>query len=219
MTVHRSDSSGTTWIFTHYLKAVDFVVAVRRHDRPLARRHRREGQSRGVANAVKSKSGAIGYVEYCVRRHGHIAYAQMKNRSGKWVLPSTSTFAAAGAHAKYTWSNGFATSLVNMKGAKAWPITGETYILVRRSQKSYATGQRHARVLQLGAHQQHGHRGRQGSQLRAAAEGRGQGDQEGLALQRQGRQQALLVTWRQSKGLRCDRSRAGSPLPGGSTPG
>ncbi len=139
-TVHRSDASGTTWIFTHYLKVVDpsgwtwadmtgpWKVGIG------------EPKTVGVAHEVQSKLGAIGYVEYSYALTAHIPYAQMKNKSAKWVLPSTSTFAAAGKYAKYTWANGFATSLVNMKGAKAWPITGETYILVRRSQGSYATG-------------------------------------------------------------------------------
>lgn len=139
VTVHRSDSSGTTWIFTHYLKAVTLSWPFADMTGPWPVGIGEKG-SAGVANEVQSKAGAIGYVEYAYALTAHIPYAQMKNRSAKWVLPSTSTFAAAGTHAKYTWSNGFATSLVNMKGAKAWPITGETYILVRRAQKSYATG-------------------------------------------------------------------------------
>ena len=102
-------------------------------------------KSSGVAAAVKGKSGSIGYVEYSWASTLHIPYAQMKNRSGKWVLPSLTTFAAAGAHAQYSWSNGYATALENMKGIHVWPITGETYILVRRSQSSYA--QAHAMLL------------------------------------------------------------------------
>ena len=138
-TVHRSDSSGTTWIYTHYLQSVD-------HSWPFADMtgHWPVGTgmkgSANVANAVKSRTGAIGYVEYSYAITFHIPYAQMKNRSGKWVLPSTSKFAAAAAHAKWAWSNGFTASLVNVKGAAAWPITGPTYILVRRGQGSYATG-------------------------------------------------------------------------------
>jgi phosphate transport system substrate-binding protein len=140
-TVHRSDASGTTWIFTHYLKAVSsswgFTDMSGRWPGSNA-----EGmpKSQGVASAVKTKNGAIGYVELSWALTEHIPYAQMKNKSGKWVLPSESTFSNAAAHAKYTWSNGFATSLVNMAGSSAWPITGQTYILVRRSQGTYATG-------------------------------------------------------------------------------
>ena len=183
---HRSDSSGTTWIFTHYMNAVDksWSWEDMTGSWPVGPG---ASHSSGVAAAVKGKSGSIGYVEYSYATTLHIPYAQMKNRSGKWVLPSLTTFTAAGAHAKYTWSNGFATALENMSGAKVWPITGETYILVRRSQSTYARRSRHALVLQLGTDQQHGRQGREESHLRAAAERRGQGDQDGVALHHQGR--------------------------------
>ena len=139
--IHRSDSSGTTFIFSTYLKMVD-------HAWPWAA-GAMSGQwptgpgflhSSGVAAAVQQRSGAIGYDEYAWAVSGHIAYAQMKNRSGKWVQPSQTTFAAAAAHASYTWTNGFVTNLENLTGTTVWPITGETYILVRRAQPSYATG-------------------------------------------------------------------------------
>jgi phosphate transport system substrate-binding protein len=140
-TVHRSDSSGTTWIYTHYLQSVD-------HSWPFADMSGRWPGSNAigmkgsasVAAEVQNLSGAIGYVEYSYALTAHIPYAQMKNRSGKWVLPSASKFAAAAAHAKWTWSDGFTASLVNQTGAASWPITGPTYILVRRSQNSYAVG-------------------------------------------------------------------------------
>lgn len=140
-TVHRSDTSGTTWIFTHYLKAVDssWPWAAMSGKWPGSNAVGMS-KSAGVAAEVKAKEGAIGYVEYSYALTAHIAYAQLKNKSGTYVLPSTSTFQAAGTHAAYTWSNGFATSLVNMTGSTAWPITGETYLLVRRSQGSYTTG-------------------------------------------------------------------------------
>jgi phosphate transport system substrate-binding protein len=141
-TVHRSDSSGTTWIFTHYLQAIDpsgWHWADMSGSWPGSNTVG-ANKSAGVAAEVKSLKGAIGYVEYSYAATAHIPYAQMKNKTGKFVLPSLSTFTAAGAHAKYTWSNGFATSLVNMSGKTVWPITGETYILVRSSQGSYATG-------------------------------------------------------------------------------
>ena len=137
LVVHRSDKSGTTFIFTEYLEKaysgwhqqgmqISWPVGVG------------AAKSSGVASAVQQHSGAIGYVEYTWAVTDHIAYAQMKNASAKWVMPSEKTFAAAGAHASYTWSNGFATNLENMKGTTVWPITGETYILVRRAQSSYA---------------------------------------------------------------------------------
>ena len=134
--IHRSDKSGTTYIFTMYLKKAysGWTRQGMLISWPTGLGY---AKSSGVAGAVKSRPYSIGYVEYTWAVTQHIAYAQMKNASGKWVMPTEKTFAAAGAHAKYTWSNGFATNLENMKGATAWPITGETYILVRRSQSSY----------------------------------------------------------------------------------
>jgi phosphate transport system substrate-binding protein len=135
--IHRSDSSGTTFIFTKYLTMADGAwtrqgMTIKWPTGPGA------PKSSGVAKMVQQHLGSIGYVEYSWAVSDHIAYAQMRNASAKWVMPSQSTFAAAGAHASYTWSNGFVTNLENMKGAGVWPITGETYILVRRSQSSYA---------------------------------------------------------------------------------
>jgi len=136
--VHRSDKSGTTYIFTMYLTKV-YSGWKQQGMQITWPAGVGAAKSSGVASAVKQHSGSIGYVEYAWAVTDKIAYAQMKNASGGWVLPSEKTFAAAGTHAKYTWSNGFATNLENMKGTTAWPITGETYILVRRSQSSYAT--------------------------------------------------------------------------------
>jgi len=138
--VHRSDKSGTTFIFTEYLTKA--YSGWNKGQGMLINWGSGVGaaKSSGVANMVKQHAGAIGYVEYTWAVTDHIAWAQMKNASGAWVKPSLASFTAAGTHATYTWSNGYVTNLENMKGTTVWPITGETYILVRRSQSSYATG-------------------------------------------------------------------------------
>jgi phosphate transport system substrate-binding protein len=138
-TFHRSDTSGTTWIFTHYLKAVDSSWPFADWTGGWPTGSGVKGSAL-VAAEVKQHAGSIGYVEYSYALTAHIAYAQLKNRSGKWVLPSTSKFAAAAAKASWSSSNGFATNLVNMKGASAWPITGATYILLRKSQSNKTVG-------------------------------------------------------------------------------
>lgn len=141
--VHRSDSSGTTFIFTKYLQLASSAWAAKGASFQGMTVPWPTGigaaKSSGVAQRVQQTSGAIGYVEYAWAVTDRIAYAQMENRSGKWVLPSETTFAAAGAHASYTWSNGFVTNLENMSGTTVWPITGETYILIRRGQSNFAT--------------------------------------------------------------------------------
>jgi len=141
VTVHRSDSSGTSWIFTHYLKAVDssWPFADMSGKWPGNNTLGEKG-SENVAAVVKSRNGYIGYVEYAYAIQAKIAYAQMRNKAGRWVLPSLTTFSAAASHASWAWKSGFSANLVNMTGATSWPITGATYILVRKGQKAYATG-------------------------------------------------------------------------------
>ena len=139
-TIHRSDTSGTTWIFTHYLKAVDPSWPFADWSGAWPGHGTGMRGSATLAGKVKSVNGAIGYVEYSYALTAHVAYAQLKNASGKWVLPSTAKFAAAAAHASWSSSNGFATNLVNMKGAGAWPITGATYILLKKSQANKTVG-------------------------------------------------------------------------------
>jgi len=137
--VHRSDSSGTTWIFTHYLKAVDSSWPFADMSGSWPTGVGQQGSAL-VANFVKHNNGAIGYVEFAYALQVHVPYAQMKNKAGRWVLPSLGTFSAAATHATYSAKVGFVTNLVNMSGKTSWPITGATYILVRKSQKTYATG-------------------------------------------------------------------------------
>jgi phosphate transport system substrate-binding protein len=140
---HRSDSSGTTFIFTKYLQIAAKSVwpqtpAYQGMTVPWKTGVGAKGSS-GVAQKVMTTANSIGYVEYTWAVTDHIRWAELKNASGAWVKPSASAFAAAGSHASYSWSNGFVTNLENMKGTTVWPITGETYILVRRAQSNYAT--------------------------------------------------------------------------------
>ena len=139
--IHRSDSSGTTWIFTHYLSAVSSTWASKVGASTAVRWPVGTGfsQSAGVAAAVRQIKGRIGYVEYAYAIQAHISYAQLKNRASHWVLPSLGSFKAAAAGATWSPANGFATVLVNEGGSGAWPITGATFALVRNSTSNYAT--------------------------------------------------------------------------------
>ena len=105
--VHRSDGSGTTWIFTHYLQAVStWPWADKTGSWPTGVGGK---GSEGVAAYVQKHKNSIGYIEYAYAKQNHIAYTQLKNKSGKWVLPSTSSFKAAMSQAKWSASNGFDT--------------------------------------------------------------------------------------------------------------
>ncbi len=113
---------------------------------------------------MQKNKNSIGYIEYSYAKQNHIAYTQLKNKSGKWVLPSTSTFKAAMSQAKWSASNGFYTVCVNEPGSSSWPIAGATFILVRKSTSNYTTahamfkffdwgykaGKAHERLGQLG---------------------------------------------------------------------
>jgi phosphate transport system substrate-binding protein len=138
--VHRSDSSGTSYIFTSYLTAVSSSWASKVGANKLPSWPKGIGGkgNEGVAALVKQGSGRIGYVEYAYAKQAHLAWTQLKNKSGKWILPSLSTFQAAASGASFPASQGFVAKMVNL-GGNSWPITGPTYILVKKSNNDYAT--------------------------------------------------------------------------------
>jgi len=132
---HRTDGSGTTYIFTSYLAAVspEFkqkVGAGKAVKWPAASSIGGKGNE-GVAGQVKAVSGAIGYVEYAYAFQNKIPYAMLKNQAGKFVSPSIESFQAAAANADWTKApKGFSLMLNNQPGEASWPIVGATYILV-----------------------------------------------------------------------------------------
>ncbi len=132
--VHRSDDSGTTWIFTNYLskvsrawkadigfgKAVKWPVGV-------------GGKGNdGVAKYVKSTKNSIGYVEYAYTLENNLMYVRLRNRAGTFVAPSIYTFRAAAAGADWKGTPGYSVVLTHQRGDHAWPISGATFILVPR---------------------------------------------------------------------------------------
>ncbi|MFH1387520.1 MAG: phosphate ABC transporter substrate-binding protein PstS [bacterium] len=135
LVAYRSDSSGTSDIFTHYLakvsptwaakvgagKSVAWPVGVGGKGNP------------GVAGAVKNNSGAIGYVELAYAETNNFPTASIKNRSGNFISPSIdgTTLAMAGGLSKIPAD--YRAELLNQKGAKAYPICGLTWILVHKN--------------------------------------------------------------------------------------
>ncbi len=132
--VHRSDGSGTTFVFATYLSRVssewkDNVGAATAVDWPVGIGAK---GNEGVAGNVAQTAGSIGYVEYAYAKQNHLKYARMINRDGKTITPSADTFKAAAAGADWVGaaSQGFYIILVDQPGANSWPITATTYILV-----------------------------------------------------------------------------------------
>jgi phosphate transport system substrate-binding protein len=138
--VHRSDGSGTSWIFTSYLSAVSptWKSQVGANTAPAWPVGTGGVKSAGVAALVQQVSGSIGYVEYTYAQQNNISTVMMRNAAGTTVAPTLSAFAAAAKNATWDASQGFAQPLVNEPGATAWPITGATFALVQKSQSDAA---------------------------------------------------------------------------------
>jgi len=87
----------------------------------------------GVAAYVQRIKGAVGYVEYAYAQKNKMAHASMKNQAGQWVSPGQEGFAAAAANARWDKAPGFYELLTDQPGAKSWPITGASFILLHRA--------------------------------------------------------------------------------------
>ena len=140
--VHRSDGSGTSFLFTSYLSMVSpaFAQKVGASDSvPWPTGLGGKGND-GVAAFVKQTAGSIGYVEFAYARQNNMTYADLQNHDGAFVAPTAQTFAAAAAGADWTKAAGNYLLLLNQAGANAWPITGATFILVYKRQTDPAKG-------------------------------------------------------------------------------
>jgi phosphate transport system substrate-binding protein len=136
--VHRSDGSGTTFIFVNYLTQVNSEWrATVGADTSVAWPTGMGGKgNEGVASNVKSIKNTIGYVEYAYALQNKMTYVQMQNRDGVFVKPDDSSFRAAAANANWKAEEGFYQILTNQKGKDTWPISGATFILMQAKQDS-----------------------------------------------------------------------------------
>jgi phosphate transport system substrate-binding protein len=137
--VHRADGSGTTFIFTDYLNEVSREWADRVGKGAAVKWPAKTSVggkgNEGVAANVARVKGSIGYVEYAYAKKNKIPHMKMQNRDGRYVDPDDTTFSAAAAGADWFKTPGMGISLVNQRGATAWPITGATFVLVYREPK------------------------------------------------------------------------------------
>ncbi len=131
--VHRSDGSGTTFIWTNYLSkvspewkekvgentAVEWPVGIGAKGS--------EGVSQNAAQTV----GALGYVEYAYAKQNNLTYAKMINHAGKTVAPTMEAFQAAAAGADWTSAPDFHVIMTDAAGEKSWPVAGSTFILMQ----------------------------------------------------------------------------------------
>jgi phosphate transport system substrate-binding protein len=138
--VHRSDGSGTTFNFTHYLAQVS----------PAWKSGPGEGKTvswvggvggkgnEGVANYVKQIPNSIGYVEYAYVIQNKMTYALVQNAAGNYVSPSADSFSAAAASADWANAKDFDLVMTNAPGAQAYPITASTFVLLPKQPKDKA---------------------------------------------------------------------------------
>ncbi len=135
--IHRSDGSGTTWIFSNYL------------DKAAPAWHEKVGFGKalqwpagvggkgneGVAAYVKRIGGSIGYVEYAYALQNKMTHVALQNKAGVFVEPTGKTFQAAAANADWAGAKGYYLVLTDQPGEESWPITGASFILLHKEQK------------------------------------------------------------------------------------
>jgi phosphate transport system substrate-binding protein len=131
--VHRTDASGTTFIWTDYLSKInpqwqkkigeDLVV-----DWPSG--VGAKGND-GVLMDVAQTVGAIGYVEYAYANHSDLSVASMINLAGKSVAPTPAAFQAAAAGIDWSSAPGFGVVMTNAPGEGSWPVAGATFVLMK----------------------------------------------------------------------------------------
>jgi phosphate transport system substrate-binding protein len=138
--VHRSDGSGTTYVFTDYLNKfsrewkdkVGYATSV---NWPVGIGGK---GNEGVTQQVKQVEGALGYVELIYAISNKLPYGQIKNAAGNFIAPSLESVTAAAAGVKLPKDTDFRVSITNAPGADAYPISSFTWLLVRKDNKDPA---------------------------------------------------------------------------------
>ena len=135
--VHRSDGSGTSFIFTDYLSKVspEWKSAVGEGTAVSWKAGTGGKGNEGVASYVQRIKGSIGYVEYAYALQNKMTAVQMKNRAGNFVSPSEESFKSAAAGAEWNKAPGFYEILTDEAGKGTWPISGATFILMHKNQE------------------------------------------------------------------------------------
>jgi len=146
LVVHRSEGSGTTYIFSDYLTAVSPAWAAgpgkgKELKWPVGLGGR---GSDGVSGQVKQTPGTIGYVELTYANQNRLPVAKVKNAAGQFVAPTIAsiTAAASGAVEKLPPTTDYRVSIVNAPGAEAYPISSFTWLLVYQRQADAVKGKK-----------------------------------------------------------------------------
>ena len=140
--VHRSDGSGTSFVFTDYLSKVsaDWQQKVGKGTSPNWPVGLGGRGNDGVSATVSQTPGAVGYVELAYATINRIPFGTLRNSSGNWIVPSLEgvTAAAAGAMKEMGPNTDFRVSITNSSGAQAYPIASFTWLLVHKTHSDAA---------------------------------------------------------------------------------
>jgi phosphate transport system substrate-binding protein len=140
--VHRSDGSGTTYIFTDYLSKAsgDWKSKVGTNTSVNWPTGLGGKGNEGVSGQVKQTPGALGYVELIYAIQNKMPYAEVKNSAGQFVKPTLEAVTAAMATANIP--NDFRFSMTDAPGKDSYPIAGATWLLVYERQKDAVKGKK-----------------------------------------------------------------------------
>jgi phosphate transport system substrate-binding protein len=130
--VYRSDGSGTNFLFSDYLSKSNpkFLSSIGANTSVQWPTGIGAKGNEGVANMTTQTDGAIGYVEYAYAKQNKMAYTLLTNKAGVAVAPNADSFQAAAANADWVKADSYYLILTDQAGAKSWPITGASFILV-----------------------------------------------------------------------------------------
>jgi len=142
LVVHRSDGSGTTYIWTDYLSKISPEWKTKVGTNTSVNWPTGIGGkgNEGVAGQIKQTPGALGYVELIYAVQNKMPYADVKNSAGNFVKPSLESVTAALATADIP--DDFRFSMTNAPGKDAYPIAGATWLLVYQQQKDATKGKK-----------------------------------------------------------------------------
>jgi phosphate transport system substrate-binding protein len=139
--VYRSDGSGTNFLFSDYLSKTSpkFLSSIGANTSVQWPTGIGAKGNEGVANMTTQTDGAIGYVEYAYAKQNKMAYALLTNKAGAAVAPGAESFQAAAANADWVHSDSYYLILTDQAGAKSWPITGASFILLYKQPEDAAS--------------------------------------------------------------------------------
>lgn len=152
--VHRSDGSGTSFLFTSYLAArsAEWAAQVGASDAVQWPTGLGGKGNDGVSAFVKQTAGSIGYVEYAYAKHNGSVFASLQNRDGRFVQPTPAAFVAAARGADWLHSPGNRVMVIDVPGPAAWPIMGATFILMHRRPENGAAAREVLRFFDWAYH-------------------------------------------------------------------